>query len=152
MIRPESSGPESAPTLLDLPSEAPHESTPIMPIVSSGDMPLVQRSAAWDDIGDHEGPFILPVDEDQVFAIDVQSPNITTARDVNRIETNRRFGLTGKVDRTPEQDENAQRASEEGHEAEEQRNIASGMSPEEARARRIVKAMRRGKNTEDLTL
>ena len=153
MKRPESSDSEfSPPPLFDLPTEGEDVATPIVPLVSPKSAPVARRREAWDDIANHDGPFIVPDDEDQVFTIEAYSPNPATAREVGRIETNRRFGLTGKVNRNPEQDENALRASEEGHAAKEQRRIEAGMSPENARALRIVEAIRRGKDSKGLTL
>ena len=153
MKRSESSGSEfSTPPLFDLPNEGDDVAAHIVPLVPQEHAPVPRRSEAWDDIANHDGGFIVPNDEDQVFAIEAYSPNPATAREVGRIETNRRFGLTGKVNRTPEQDENARRASEEGHAVKEQRQIEAGMSPEEARSRRIVEAIRRGKDTKGLTL
>ena len=152
MKRLESTGSEPTPVLFDLPIEGEAVAVPIMPLVPPEYIAIPRRSEAWDDIANHDGHFVVPDDEEQVYAIEAHSPNPTTAREVSRIETNRRFGLTGKVSRTPEQDDNARQAAEQGHEAEELRDIAKGMSRQEARARRIVKAMRRGENTEGLTL
>jgi hypothetical protein len=121
---------------------APSPSTPIEP----------HRSEAWDAIGSHDIPFTPPDDENQVFAVNRHSPNPKTAREIGRIETNRQFGLTGKVNRTPEQDAMVHQAAQAGHDDKEQRRIADGMSPVSARALRMIEAINRGEDTTYLEL
>ncbi len=148
---PQSTNPEpvtlvdSNEALFDL--EPVKKMSPIQPLVPSKHAPESRRSEAWDDIGNHGGPFIAPRDEDQVFAVQKQSPNPVTGRAVRQIATNRRFGLHGIVDRTPEQDENARLAAEQGHADKEKRDIAGGMSKNEARARRMIAAIRRNQRS-----
>jgi hypothetical protein len=117
-------------------------STPIEP----------RRSEAWDAIGNHNAPFMLPDDEDQVFAVDRHSPNPKTSQEIERIKTNRRFGLTGRSNRTPEQDAMARQAAQAGHDGKEQRRIAGGMSRASARVLRMIEAINRGEDTTYLEL
>ena len=132
---------ESDDALFDLKPDT--DPKPITPIVPVGSAPESNHSDAWEDIG-NRGPFVVPDDEGQVFAVDRQSPNPKTTREISKIGIRRKFGLTGKVDRTPEQEANAQLAAENGRDEKEKRRIKQGMSPNEARARRIVEDLRRG--------
>lgn len=94
-------------------------------------------SEAWEDIGKHE-PFVAPADEGQVLAIERQTPNPITDRAAHRIELDHRLGLAGIINRTPDQDEQLRRASQQGHDAIEQGLIDKGMSPAEAHARILI--------------
>ncbi len=132
---------ESDDALFDLkPDTDPKPITPIVPIDNISEP---YHSDVWEDIG-NRGPFVVPDDEGQDFAVDRQSPNPKTDSEIHKIGIRRKFGLTGKVDRTPEQEANVQLAAETGRDEKEKRRIEQGMSPSEARARRIVEDLRRG--------
>jgi len=155
MTKPTSAGPEfpqsTIPELLKMTDsdealfglEPVKKRGPILPLVSPAETPEPRRSEAWDDIAIHDGPFVAPRDEGQVLAVHQHTPNPITGGAVRRIQTNRAFGLHGIVDRTLEQDENVRIAAERGQEDKEKRDIASGMSEDEARARRMVRALRK---------
>lgn len=139
---------ESDDALFDLVPDVSSDAKPESVFHDSVDKPASQ---AWVELGSRE-PFVLPrgLGRESLDSLHVMSPNPQTARAIRRDDLDQRYGLMGDAELTDEQRENLRKAAKQGQADRIARNIADGMSKEEAVAREMVRATRQGRDPREI--